>query len=615
MNKKGVVLAITMVVLAILLVLTVAYFSSLIQENKVMSIQKAGAQSLLLAEAGANHALSELKHRIRGDLSTNVSFERQGVRFAPYVDINNPLPLEFLRDFAFIAPENQFTVANNKATLSVTDAVLPDNHRLEDYIGFQGGYSATITVEADGAPTNPQTDVFLFPYKFSIVSQGLLPNGTITPQIARNIRLRSGAFTIRVRRQPFSRFALFTELQRTPPSPQHPTGENVWFTGNTNFTGPVSTNGSFNFANNPSGTFTEEVIQNGAKAQFYNNGSPVWLDADSNISRFGVPIDKPIFSNPDLDKRFKRGQEITTLDTSLSKTDVKNEALGGGAAPTSNGVYVPNSGGCVTGGIYIRGTTGTSAAAIADDSTITMSTVGNNPVYTIIRGSAAGNITTTITENRTDPLNPRTVINQTGGGLPVINQDYCGTPDGIHNEGTIIYSNDTVKSFSGTVQSDSRVTVTSEKDIVITNNVLYQSHNDATPTTPINAEGFTNNLGIISWDGNVRIGTTAPNNIEIHGIVMATNGIFTVDNYASGSPRGTATLLGGAITDYYGAFGTFNGINPVSGYGRNFVYDVRMLNGTAPPYFPFMPFFMSGEDPPRDLDDKLDWQDSDQRQD
>jgi hypothetical protein len=90
---------------------------------------------------------------------------------------------------------------------------------------------------------------------------------------------------------------------------------------------------------------------------------------------------------------------------------------------------------------------------------------------------------------------------------------------------------------------------------------------------------------------------------------MAPHGIFTVDNYDSGSPRGIVNLLGGAITDYYGAFGTFSGINQLSGYGRNFVFDTRMLGGTAPPYFPFMPFFMSGIEPPQVLDNKLDWQD------
>ena len=100
-------------------------------------------------------------------------------------------------------------------------------------------------------------------------------------------------------------------------------------------------------------------------------------------------------------------------------------------------------------------------------------------------------------------------------------------------------------------------------------------------------------FGVKSRGGDVRIGTSAPDDISIHGIVMAPHGVFEVDNYSSGSPRGTATLLGGAITDFYGPFGTFSGDSNISGYGRNFVYDARMLSGFTPPYFPYMTNFTS----------------------
>ena len=140
------------------------------------------------------------------------------------------------------------------------------------------------------------------------------------------------------------------------------------------------------------------------------------------------------------------------------------------------------------------------------------------------------------------------------------------------------------------IQKDSSVTIASKNDIVITNNIVYQQY-DTSPT--LNAYNYTNVLGIISWGGNVRIGTSAPNNVTINGVVMAPQGIFTVDNYDSGAPRGTATLLGGAITDHYGAFGTFNSANPVSGYGRNFIYDARMLEGKTPPYFPYLRGFLT----------------------
>jgi len=90
----------------------------------------------------------------------------------------------------------------------------------------------------------------------------------------------------------------------------------------------------------------------------------------------------------------------------------------------------------------------------------------------------------------------------------------------------------------------------------------------------------------------VRIGTTAPDDINVHAVVMAPNGVFTVDNYDSGASRGTAILLGGVISGWYGAFGTFSGTSGMrTGYGRNFVYDNRVLQGMAPPYFPYMDKF------------------------
>ena len=103
---------------------------------------------------------------------------------------------------------------------------------------------------------------------------------------------------------------------------------------------------------------------------------------------------------------------------------------------------------------------------------------------------------------------------------------------------------------------------------------------------PPSAEGTNNVLGVLSWNGNVRITSAAPNDITIDATVMAPNGQFTVDNYSSGSPRGTATLLGGVIENTYGPFGTFSQNQQTTGYGRNFVYDTRMGRGMAPPFFP-----------------------------
>jgi hypothetical protein len=262
---------------------------------------------------------------------------------------------------------------------------------------------------------------------------------------------------------------------------------------------------------------------------------------------------------------------------------MRKEALGTTTEPGANGIYVNNDGTNLIGGIYVRG-----------NSTVNMATDAlNHPVYTITQGLTTKVVTV-------DYANNQTKVQQ--GATTNI---YTGIPDGVtETGGTLIYAKNDITSFSGTVQQDTSLTVASERDIVVTNHIRYEEFN-AGP--PVNATDFNNVLGILSWGGDVRIGTSAPNDINIHGVVMAPHGIFTVDNYNWGSPRGTATLLGGAITDFYGAFGTFNGGTQISGYGRNFVYDARMLAGMAPPYFPFLTNFTSFDDGA--LDNRLVWQD------
>lgn len=555
-SRKGIVLVISLVMISIVLVLTGMYSSGLLVEKRAADTEKLVLQGLALAESGANHGQSELRERIRVDLLNRVNSVTQSAIFQAYVTGNNSLG--FLRDYAYAAGDLQFTVANNQARLSLSALNLDTN--------VNGNYAATIVVEADGAPTNPSAEEYVFAYKYTIES-----TGQVDPDIQRQMRLVQGAFEVTVRRDTFAKFALFTSHHSTP------SGSTVWFTENTNFTGPVHTNGRFSFANNPSAHFTEEVTQHETKARFYNNGWPKLLNADNNGS-----IDVPIF-----DQGFNRGDDLINLQSSITQDDLKNQALGGSADPGSNGIYLPNNGTSLIGGIYVRGNQGQHG----DDAVVNMSVGANGPVYTISQSLTTKTITVDYTNNQT-------TIQE--GASP---NTYQGIPDGVNNEGIIIYVNDDIKSFSGTVQQDTAVTVSSERDIVISNSVLYEEFNPS----PLNAEGHDNILGILSWGGDVRIGTAAPNNVNIHGVVMAPHGVFTVDNYSSGSPRGTATLLGGVITDFYGPFGTFSGQNPVSGYGRNFVYDTRVLSGMTPPYFPYLTNFTSFDD--NGLDSRLVWQD------
>jgi hypothetical protein len=175
---------------------------------------------------------------------------------------------------------------------------------------------------------------------------------------------------------------------------------------------------------------------------------------------------------------------------------------------------------------------------------------------------------------------------------------YTGLPNGM------FYVDGSVTGLAGTLEKDSQVTLAATNDVTITGNLVYENYTAASGGNPVNAEGAGNLMGVLSWNKNIHIGTSAPDDVNIHATLMAPStasgyGQVVVDSYNSTtlgsksninqSPRGNATVLGGVIMNQYGAFGTVAGNPPnqtYTGYARNFIYDKRMAQGMAPPYFP-----------------------------
>jgi hypothetical protein len=212
----------------------------------------------------------------------------------------------------------------------------------------------------------------------------------------------------------------------------------------------------------------------------------------------------------------------------------------------------------MTGGIYVKG-----------DASIALSTSGSTTaVYRITQAGTTCTVAANFSTNQT--------TKQCGAGVTTT---YSGVPNGM------IFVDGAIDGLSGTVQRDTQATIAATGNVNVTGNVTYEQH---TACASPSAEGRTNLLGLMSWEGDVRIATSAPNDVKVHATVMTPYGEFKVENHSSGSPRGTATILGGVIENTYGAFGTFNATTgaAISGYGRNFVYDVRMSQGMAPPFFP-----------------------------
>jgi hypothetical protein len=376
----------------------------------------------------------------------------------------------------------------------------------------------------------------LFRYRYSI--DGSATEGTAVRQV--NLQ---GIIAVQVQQDTFARYALFTNRQRNA------AGSPVWFTNRTNFSGPVHTNGQFNFALNPSGTFTGLVTSVSSTAKYYDSGSPRDLNADRNAD-----LDVPTFG-----AGFERGVPNIPMPSTTVADRHREVALGlplGSGVPSHpDGVYPGAYAEAMTGGIYIRG----NAALI-------LSAGSNTAIYTVTQGGTTTTVMVNYASNQT--------VLQVGGNSTT----FTGVPNGM------IFTDGRLTSLSGTVQRNSRVTVAATGDILISNHLRYENYTAGAGSNPPSAEGTRNILGIISWSGNVRIGTMAPNDISVHATVMTPTGEFRVDDYDEGTPRGIATILGGVIENTYGTFGTFGDRN--TGYGRNFVYDTRMARGMSPPFFP-----------------------------
>ncbi len=143
----------------------------------------------------------------------------------------------------------------------------------------------------------------------------------------------------------------------------------------------------------------------------------------------------------------------------------------------------------------------------------------------------------------------------------------------------LIYVNGDVRT-RGTVNG--QITMIATKEIYITDDILYSDSN-ANGTL---ASGSTNSLGLISSDDIVISNTTAnQTNCRINGALLALGTSFKVEDYSSGSPRGTLTIWGSLSQHTRGAVGTFGGGGTQTGYNKDYHYDNRFINN-PPPYYP-----------------------------
>ncbi|MGH7490828.1 MAG: hypothetical protein ACREOO_00385 [bacterium] len=155
-----------------------------------------------------------------------------------------------------------------------------------------------------------------------------------------------------------------------------------------------------------------------------------------------------------------------------------------------------------------------------------------------------------------------------------------GTKNLTDYNGSIMTTGSNDIHVEGTVNG--QVTIYSGGDIFIEDVLVYSQD-------PRSIPGSQDVLGLIAQVDVIVVDNIAnQTDCEIHAAIMALGNSFEVQNYSSGSPRGTLTVVGSVIQRDRGDLGTYSGGVLVTGYEPDWQYDRRYLN-VGPPYFPLLP--------------------------
>lgn len=416
--------------------------------------------------------------------------------------------------------------------------------------------TATISYTNDSLSATAQT----YNFRYTITS-----NGTFGAQAMRQVQ-STGLLRVSAQRGTFADYALFMDAAGTSG------GAPLWMNSSMHFDGRVHTNGEFHFAYQPH--FDDMVTSVNSKAWFWNNGSPQEVAASTygttdaptysgGFVRGATPVALPP-PTPNDQQAGALGYTFSTPGTPATIQQI-NTALGFGPVSTNppNGVYVVHNGAlAMSGGIYVQGD--------LTSLTMTADTVAHTQTYRLTQGST---VTTIVVDP--DPAGPTTTVNGTT------------TYTGVLNGGQL-FVNGGIASLSG----PDRVSGVAPPALGARQQLLVTATNDIVIQGDVTCENFSaanNVLGLYSSGGSVKVGSSAPSDLNLDAFVLATgpSGSFGVEGYDSGSPRGTLHLRGGIVERYYGPFSVIDGSgNPTSGYLTDLHYDRR---GLIPPLYPKTP--------------------------
>ncbi len=475
------------------------------------------------------------------------------------------------------------------------------------------------------AITRPGLDVFNFTFMVSdLKSTGNQSAGVRSVRSDATDFSKRQVYTLTVAKPSFAKYALFTNHHYSNSSDTN----TLWFTKDTQFSGPVHTNQNFNFNANPyfGGQMTSAgcpagqiktdsmgadycAIAQSAGARFYSS-SQTTIQSSANIkssatSISGKPFKELSFGNNTSDKPIVGDAKWNSDFIQLPEN---------GQNQINDSKNITNINGIDQTGLYLDSAIkkisyGISGTGVNKYQLINYTRSDSKDIYLRFDASKTMQI-------NTGTISAPNWVNA-NKNLSTGEWQASTIPGGSSAKfNGVIYAKGGVKSVYGSadpaVASFAQMTLSADQDIVLTGNLKYEQSpcDSGTAKTAVcssfdgNGNIIQNVLGIYSSNGNIEIannstnttqvtdpdkGTVnAPNNLTVQAVLMASKGAIQVQNYALGSARGALNLTGGVIENIYGAFFTFNGTTGVqsTGFNRNFVYDPRMDIGFSPPSFP-----------------------------
>ena len=620
-REQGIALLVTILTMVVVAGISTLLFVRTLNEMKHSRDDAGIVQTLLLARGGANLGGAVLAGAVRDDLNEIVNVRSSTTDCWSFgsgsCSSERPNPGSVVADLSgpdSVATQLQETIDDLLCGETVGDFGDGAQVSVRVYVTSQacgnelpGGVSLPEGRFVGGAPRPANQDYAL---PFVMVSEATLG------EYKRNVVLQ-GEYQFTVGRVTFAQFALFTNHHTS-------NSEGIWFTDDTLFDGPVHTNEYFRFygepwfghkvtsAGCPSYRRSDRVNPSTGQAEEYctqANPGAYFHDRQNTLRTNLGP-------NPSFGRRPRNAPEFTAgVDWRAEYVPLPSNNIEQETVARNSGIYIDSDidrvvmwAGDEDGNELERDMLGRWQGPAthqyikvwSQEKTVCVDpgwfscyrwefVEGRDQLY---RYAEDGRL-----EERVD------------GDWQVALNEY-GQP--VTNFNGVVHVDGKIESLEGpertgwndsepappAIASFAQITVSASNRITINEDLKYEEPPCSSPpirnrngtVTPAECDDLEarNVLGVYSQYSDIMVGSSAPNDLKIHGVLMSSEGIVGVEGYNSGSHRGTVELIGGIIQNRYGPFGTFNPTTGRhnTGYDRSFTYDPRMYATVSPPYFP-----------------------------